>query len=119
MSAGPELDRSATVRWMEVTSVDTVPLREGRKVRLARRELALFNLGGKYLAVENSCPHKGGPLSDGILSGNSVFCPLHNWKVSLTNGVVENPPGQTCRIKTYPVKIENSKVFLQIPDHPL
>ena len=111
MSAGPELG-ARNMRWIEIIPVDTIPLREGRKVRLANLELALFNLGGKYLAVANSCPHKGGPLSDGILSGNSVFCPLHNWKVSLLDGCVENPPGQTCRIKTYPTKVEDKKVFL-------
>jgi nitrite reductase (NADH) small subunit len=61
-------------------------------VRFGDREIAIFNLGDRFLAVDNRCPHKGGPLSDGIVSGATVVCPLHAWKVNLETGSVLNTP---------------------------
>ena len=81
-------------RWVRVTRSETVPLREGRAVTLAGREIAIFNLGDRFLATDNQCPHQGGPLCDGIVAGDSVVCPLHAWKVRLDSGVVERPAVQ-------------------------
>ncbi len=71
------------IKWFRVTEVGFIPEKEGRRVRYGQHEVALFNLGEEYLAVENQCPHKGGPLADGIVAGKNVFCPLHNWKINL------------------------------------
>ena len=60
---------------------------------LGGRELAIFNLGDRFLAVENRCPHMGGPLADGIVTGCAVVCPLHAWRVRLDSGDVERPGG--------------------------
>ena len=54
---------------------DDIPLREGRAVKVGGREIAIFNLGDRFLAVENRCPHKGGPLADGIVSGADCGLP--------------------------------------------
>jgi formate transporter len=75
--------------WIRITHADNIPLREGRAVQLAGEEVAIFNLGEKFLAVANRCPHRGGPLADGMLSGDSVVCPLHAWKVCLLNTPTE------------------------------
>src|SRR5262249_35826022 len=60
--------------WIRITRAENIPLREGRAVKVGDQEVAIFNLGEKFLAVNNRCPHRGGPLADGIVSGNSVVC---------------------------------------------
>ena len=105
-----------------VTDVDDPLLeraaRDGEDWRaLADREIALFNLGSRFLAIDNRCPHRGGPLADGIVAGNSVVCPLHAWKVCLENGTVERPVETADCIKTYPAKVESDIVWIAIPVH--
>ena len=103
-------------RWIRVTPVENLPLREGRAVLLGDREVALFNLGDRVLATDNACPHKGGPLCDGIVTGDSVVCPLHAWKVNLASGSVERPAGARDHcVETYPTKIENGFVIIGLP----
>ena len=89
--------------WYSIARTGSVPLMEGKRVECAGREIALFNLGDKYLAVDGKCPHKGGPLADGIVAGESVFCPLHNWKISLGTGCAL--AGGEGRVGTYPVRL--------------
>jgi nitrite reductase (NADH) small subunit len=94
------------MNWIRITNVENIPLREGRSVRLGDDEIAIFNLGDRYVAVDNSCPHRGGPLCDGIVSGSAVVCPLHGWKVSLETGEVLKP--DVCvKVGTYPVSVED------------
>jgi nitrite reductase (NADH) small subunit len=108
VSAGAELE---TMRWVEVPEARDIPLRQGKVIRWGALRVALFNLGEQFRAVENQCPHKAGPLADGIVSGTSVFCPLHNWKISLKTGCVETPAGEGCSVRTFPTKVENGKVY--------
>src|ERR1700687_1010300 len=69
--------QSTHPRWIRITEPENIPLREGRGVEVDGHQIALFNLGDRFLAVENRCPHRGGPLSDGIVAGDVVVCPLH------------------------------------------
>jgi nitrite reductase (NADH) small subunit len=71
----------------------------------------LFNLGGRFAAVENKCPHSGGPLCDGIVSGASVVCPLHGWRISLESGQVLNRPLEAC-VRVFDTKVENGVVLM-------
>jgi nitrite reductase (NADH) small subunit len=102
-------------RWIRVTTRESIPPREGRAIRFADREIALFNLGDRFLAVENRCPHRGGPLSDGIVTGCSVVCPLHSWKVSLDTGQVERPAGGGACVRTFPTRIDGDVVLVELP----
>ena len=102
-------------RWLRVTSCESVPLREGRAVTLAGREIALFNLGDRFLATDNRCPHEGGPLCDGIVAGDAVVCPLHAWKVRLDSGAVERPASKDACVTTYPTRVEDGIVWLALP----
>jgi nitrite reductase (NADH) small subunit len=101
--------------WIRVTTTDSIPLREGRPVTIGGREIAIFNLGDRFLATDNQCPHKGGPLCDGIVTGSSVVCPLHAWKVQLNTGRVERPAEQAACVRTYPTRVEDGIVMLEIP----
>lgn len=105
---------SLTKRWVCITHLDNIPLREGRAVQIAGHDVAIFNLGNHFLAVENKCPHRGGPLADGIVSGGNVVCPLHAWKVDLTSGEVTNQPAALPCVKTFPVLVENGVISLEI-----
>ena len=105
-------------RWVRVTASANIPPREGRAVIVAGRELALFNLGAgdRFLATENRCPHQGGPLCDGIVTGSSVVCPLHAWKVNLDSGAVERPPHATDHcVETFPTRVEDGVVLIGLP----
>ena len=101
--------------WIWVTEVENVPPREGRAVTVAGRELAIFNLGDRVVATDNRCPHKGGPLADGIVSGDRVVCPLHGWKVSLVSGEVEQPQDARHCVETYPIRIDNGVIVVGMP----
>jgi nitrite reductase (NADH) small subunit len=85
-------------------------------VRIGGRTIALFNLGDRFLAVDNRCPHQQGPLCDGIVTGVSVVCPLHAWKVNLERGEVERPSnGSAACVETYPIRLENGIVSIGLP----
>ena len=104
-------------RWIRVTTCENVPLREGRPVVIGDRELALFNLGDRFLATDNQCPHKGGPLCDGIVTGSSIVCPLHAWKINLDTGSVERPAASTDHcVSTYETRVEAGVVLIRLPE---
>ena len=104
------------IRWVRVTQQENIPPREGRPVLIAGRELALFNLGDRFLATANRCPHQGGPLCDGIVTATSVVCPLHAWKVNLETGTVERPAaGRDHCVETFPTRVEDGIILIGLP----
>jgi len=106
---------SDTHRWIRTARCEGIPLCEARSVRLGGRDIAIFNLGDRFLAVDNRCPHKGGPLSEGIVSGATVVCPLHARKVNLETGNVLNSPAAPQCIETFRTRVENGVVLLELP----
>jgi nitrite reductase (NADH) small subunit len=109
-------------KWFSITQADNIPLREGRSVQVAGHEIALFNLGDRFLAVENSCPHRGGPLSDGIVSGRTVVCPLHGWKIDLESGQVTNRAEENLCVETFATAVREGVVMLELSvpeNHPI
>ncbi len=103
-------------RWVRVAPCESIPLREGRAVVLGRQEIAIFNLGDRFFATANACPHRGGPLCDGIVAGDAVVCPLHAWKVRLDSGAVERPAAEHACVATYPTRVEEGIVMVALPD---
>jgi nitrite reductase (NADH) small subunit len=106
---------SDTHRWIRIAQCEDIPLREGRSVRLAGRDIAIFNLGDRFLAVENRCPHKGGPLAEGIVSGATAVCPLHARKVSLETGELLNSPAAPQCVETFRARVEDGVVLIELP----
>jgi nitrite reductase (NADH) small subunit len=103
-------------RWIRVTVVANIPPREGRAVLVGGQELALFNLGDRFLATDPQCPHEGGPLCDGIVTGTSVVCPLHAWKVDLESGQVTRPThGKGHCVGTYQTRVDDGVVSVLLP----
>jgi nitrite reductase (NADH) small subunit len=103
------------MKWVRVTNIENIPLREGRSVTIGDLEIAIFNLGDRFAAVDNACPHRGGPLCDGIVSGASVTCPLHGYKVCLDSGEVLRPE-VVIRVETYPVRVVDGVVSVKMVD---
>ena len=102
-------------RWVRIAACANVPPREGRAALVGGREIAIFNLDGRFLAVDNRCPHRGGPLADGIVTGGTVVCPLHAWKVSLESGSVQRPAEAAACVHTYPTRVEDDVVWVEMP----
>ena len=93
--------------------VEAIPMGEGRAYKVGAHSIAVFRLrGGKLKALENECPHRGGPLSEGIVGAGTVLCPFHAWKFDLANGECHTEP---CTIQTYTVREENGDLFLKLP----
>ena len=109
---------SGLKQWVRITPIQNIPLREGRSVQVAGRDIAIFNLGDRFLAVEGSCPHKGGPLAEGIVTGTTVVCPLHAWKVDLESGAVKNSASPVPCIETFPTRVEGGVILIEIPVEP-
>jgi len=78
--------------WIDVGMVSDIPPMGARVVRSGGGDIAVFRTADdQVFALYDRCPHKGGPLSEGIVHGRSVTCPLHNWVISLESGSVEGP----------------------------
>lgn len=102
--------------YTQVASLEDIKINTGKTLRYKGLELALFRLGDNTVkAIENRCPHRGGVLAEGIVSGEYVFCPLHDWKIDLNAGEVQ-APDRGC-VKTYPVRIQDGQIYLLLP-HP-
>jgi nitrite reductase (NADH) small subunit len=105
------------VNWIRITPVQNIPPREGRAVRVGSLSLAVFNTGDRFLALENRCPHGGGPLADGIVGGSTVTCPLHNWRICLQTGGVTKPcDGEAQQVRTFPVEVRDGVVLLGVEE---
>ena len=99
--------------WIKVCRLEDVPRGMGRTVRAGELEIALFRLSDDAVrAVENRCPHKGGPLAEGIVSGHAVICPLHSQRVDLDTGEVL-PPDSGC-VRTFEVRVQGGDVLLRL-----
>lgn len=97
--------------WIKVGPLESVPRRGARVIAGARGDIAIFRTAADAIfALDDRCPHRGGPLSQGIVFGERVACPLHDWVIELkTGGAVA--PDVGCTI-TYPVRIENGVIWL-------
>src|SRR4029077_14952519 len=93
-------------RWIRVAECDHIPPREGRAAMVGDREIAIFNLGDRFLAVDNRCPHQRGPLCDRNVARDSVVCRLHAWKVNLETGTVARPANHNDCVRTYATRVE-------------
>lgn len=101
-------------RWFDIGTVRDVPRRGARTVRIDGREIAVFRTAEDHVfALENRCPHKGGPLADGIVHGRKVACPLHNWVIDLESGDATGAD-HGCA-EAFAVKIEGNRLHLAVP----
>ena len=99
------------MQWVDVCSIDDVPVRGSRVVAASGGDIAVFKTAkDRVFALWDKCPHKGGPLSQGIVHGDAVTCPLHNWVIGLESGEVKGPD-QGCARKVE-VLVEDGRILL-------
>ncbi len=104
-------------QWIDIGTVDDIPLLGARTVTTPAGEIAVFRSGdGQVFALANRCPHRGGPLSEGIVSGRKVACPLHNWVIDLNSGEAV-APDEGCTTP-YALKQENGRLWLDPTPQP-
>ena len=84
----------------------------GTSVDAGGRTLALFNVDGALYAVDNTCPHRGGPLGEGDLDGTVVTCPWHGWRYDVTTGAHDRNP--SLRLACYPVTVEDGVAYVDL-----
>jgi nitrite reductase (NADH) small subunit len=99
------------VQWVDVGPLESIPIRGARVVKSAVGCIAVFRTAeNQAFALLDKCPHKGGPLSNGIVHDTGVTCPLHNWVINLETGAALGADeGQTASFK---LKIEKGRIFL-------
>lgn len=98
---------------IEVGVIEDIPQMGARVVETNDGNIAVFRTSDdKVFALKDECPHKKGPLSQGIVHGHSVTCPLHNWVIALETGIAA-APDEGCAAR-FPVEMEGNKVFLKL-----
>jgi nitrite reductase (NADH) small subunit len=99
--------------WIAVGRVADIPLSGARVVRTGLGDIAVFRTeSGSLFATADKCPHRGGPLSQGIVHGEAVTCPLHNWVVDLASGEAAGP--DIGCVRTFPVRVDAGRVLLDL-----
>lgn len=99
--------------WIEIGRIEQIPRQGARVVKRAEGDIAVFRtVDNEIFALRDKCPHKGGPLSQGIVHGKRVACPLHDWKIQLDSGDAV-APDEGCAA-SYPVKVEGDMIMLSL-----
>ena len=97
--------------WIDIGALDDIPLRGARKVKTRAGCIAVFRTGeAEVFATSNTCPHKQGPLNEGIVHGRKVTCPLHNWVFDLKTGEAQG--ADEGRIDTYACRVDGGRVLI-------
>jgi len=97
--------------WVDIGAMSEIPPRGARVVRTAFGDVAVFRTeSGALFATEDRCPHRGGPLSQGIVHGEAVTCPLHNLVIELATGAGQGPDAGC--VRTFPVRSDSGRVLL-------
>lgn len=99
--------------WIEVGQLEEVPRLGARVVATSEGNVAVFRTGDdQVFALRDHCPHKGGPLSQGIVHGHRVTCPLHNWVLELDSGQAV-APDEGCAA-SYPVNVDGGRIYIRL-----
>ena len=98
--------------WLDIGELSDIPLRGARRVKVGEGTVAVFRTADNQVyALADQCPHKQGPLSQGIVHDACVTCPLHNWVISLKDGMAQG--ADEGQVRTYPTKIEGGRILVQ------
>ena len=98
---------------VKVARAADVPVGQGRVVQAGAKSLALWNVDGAYHVIDNTCPHRGGPMGDGDLDGRLAICPWHGWRWDVTTGANANNPA--VKIACFPIRVVDGDVYVELP----
>lgn len=97
--------------WIAIGHIDDIPVRGARCVKTPEGKIAVFRTAeNEVFAIDDRCPHKGGPLSEGIVHGKAVTCPLHNWVISLESGQALG--ADEGAVRTIPLRNEDGRLSI-------
>jgi nitrite reductase/ring-hydroxylating ferredoxin subunit len=99
--------------FVKVAKIDDQPSGEGKLVEVHQKRIALFNVGGRYYAIDDVCPHRGAPLSEGEVEGETVVCPWHGAIFKLATGEVQRFPAAV-GVATYEVRLESGEIAIAL-----
>jgi nitrite reductase/ring-hydroxylating ferredoxin subunit len=99
-------------KQIKIGTLKDIPRSGGKVLKAAGKLIALFNVDGTLHAIDNECPHQGGPLAEGSTKGIVVSCPWHLWRYDVTSGqCLTNPYGH---VRSYPVSVSGDEVWVTI-----
>jgi nitrite reductase (NADH) small subunit len=99
--------------YVKVAQASELEPNHGKLVEAQGKKIALFNVDGKFYAIDNTCTHRGGPLSEGELEGDEVTCPWHGAKFKVTSGEVLRPPAPQ-GVNSYKVRMNGPDIELEL-----
>ncbi len=111
--AGVKSESNASGQWVRVAGTQEVGSQQGHVVQIGKRRLALFEVNGKIVCIDDRCPHAGGRLGEGQVCGSVVHCPRHGWRFDLVDGRCLSDP--RFEVQRYSVKIDDGVVFVELP----
>ena len=98
--------------FVTAAKVKDVKEGEGKTVSVKGHEIALFNVGGKFHATDNTCAHRGGPLGEGMLDGDVVTCPWHGWEYNVKTG--SSPVNPSVCVKTFKTQVVGDEIQVEV-----
>ncbi|MBI4313581.1 MAG: non-heme iron oxygenase ferredoxin subunit [Candidatus Omnitrophica bacterium] len=98
------------VNFVRVAQTSDIPAGEGRSFEVEGKMIAVFNVNDTFYAIDNVCPHRGGPLGEGYLENKTVTCPWHGWQFDVTCG--KSTVNPAAAVASLPVKMEGSEIFV-------
>ncbi len=99
-------------QYMKVAKVDEIAVGQVKVVELSGQRIAIFNINGRFYAIDDTCPHRGGPLSEGFTENEEVTCPWHGARFRLTTGEVLSPPA-TRGVRAFAVRVQGNDVEVE------
>lgn len=101
-------------KWYKVAKLTDLNPGDCLSVNAGGAGIALFNVNGTIYALDNTCPHAGGPLGEGFLEGHIVECPWHGWRYDVKTG--ERPENHDFKVDCYPVQVEGNEISVILPE---
>ena len=98
--------------FVRVASTGEIPAGQGRMFDVGGRQVAVFNVAGRFCAIDNVCEHQGGPLAEGELEGCVVTCPWHGWTYDVCSGI--SPDDPDTKVQHFEVKVEGDSILIAV-----
>ena len=98
--------------FVKICSVQEISPGQGKPFEINGEEIAVFNVDGEFFAISNSCPHRNGPLGEGMLDGDVVSCPMHGWRFNIRNGQGVTIP--TSKVPCFGIRVEGNDVLVDL-----
>lgn len=97
--------------WIDIAALDDIPVQGARLIRTRDGCVAIFRTNDdRVFALDDRCPHNGGPLSEGIVAGHTITCPLHNWVFDLNSGQAQG--ADEGAVRTYDIRVEAGRILI-------